>query len=313
MARARWISECPTRQPQSRRLPRAAISNPQSPIRNPQLIDLHVHSTASDGEVDPAGVVARARAASLSAFALTDHDTIAGMTEAVAAADAAGIRVICGCEFSVAVRWGEMHLLAYFLPPDNADLAAFLADQRDKRATRGREIVARLRRLGVNLTERDVLRESAGGAVGRPHVARALMAAGQVRDLNEAFDRYIGWGRPAFVAKDLPDVHEVTALIARIGGVTSAAHLGQRANHNALAELREKGVDGVEVRHPAHDDDLRERIRRLAGSLRLLPTGGSDWHGDANGSPERGPLGSQDVPAEWLVALETRHRERVGA
>lgn len=275
-------------------------------------IDLHLHSTASDGVHPPAEVVQRAAAAGLDVIALTDHDTTDGVAEAGRAAGDAGLRVVAGCEFSVGVAWGEMHLLAYFLPADAEELNAFLAAQRTNREWRAAEIVRRLNAAGVPVVLHDVMAAADGGAVGRPHVARALLARGTVHDIQGAFDRFLGRGRPAFVPKRLPAVGDVTALIRRVGGVSSAAHLGHRASRRVLTALVAAGVDAVEVRHPAHDEDTQHRMETLVRELGLLPSGGSDWHGDdAAVATERAPLGAITVPVEWLAALEGLHRRRI--
>jgi predicted metal-dependent phosphoesterase TrpH len=274
------------------------------------VIDLHLHSTASDGEFPPDEVVRRAAKAGLTTIALTDHDTLAGVAVARRYAESAGVRVISGCEFSVEASWGEMHLLAFFLPDDDPAVQAFLSEQRSGRATRARAIVERLNALGVAITDEDVLAAAKGGAVGRPHVAQALITRGAAASIPEAFDRYLGWKRPAFVPKALPAVGVVTHLVRKAGGVTSAAHLKDRANRAALASLKAAGVDAVEAIHPAHDEATAGRIRRLAGELDLLLSGGSDWHGDGNGPPARAPLGSLDVPEEWLNAIEDLHTRR---
>ncbi len=274
-------------------------------------IDLHVHSTASDGECPPAEVVQRAQAAGLTTIALTDHDTLAGLEAAVQEGEARGVRVIAGCEFSVAADWGEMHLLAYFLPVGDDGLNAFLAGQRDGRRRRAERIVERLNGAGAAVTLEAVLRESRGEAVGRPHVARALVNGGVVPDVDTAFRKYLGWRQPAFVPKELPPLTDVTALVRKVGGVTSAAHLRDRASRNSLRRLREAGVDGVEVHHPVHDEVRAQRIERLAGELGMLPTGGTDWHGDDVAMPNRAPLGSLTVPEPWLTALEELHEQRI--
>lgn len=275
-------------------------------------IDLHVHSTASDGEHAPADVVARARAAGVDVMALTDHDTVAGVPEARAAGDLVGISVICGCEFSVRASWGELHLLAYFLPLGHAELDDFLADQRGARAARMDEIIRRLGAAGVPLGRPDVERIADGGALGRPHAARALVAKGLAPDVQSAFDRWLGRGRAAYVAKRLPAVDEVTALVRRLGGVTSAAHLKDRGGRGTLEALQRAGVDAAEARHPSHDETTARRIQRAAAELGMLLTGGSDWHGEVRALDDhRGPLGCVEVPESWLDALEARHRERL--
>lgn len=267
-------------------------------------IDLHLHSTASDGEHPPDEVVRRARAAGLTIIALTDHDTLAGVPRARRAAESVDLSVICGCEFSVAVAWGELHLLGYFLPDADPTIDGFLEQQRLGRTERAREIVHRLNGLGVEVTEHDVLTVADGGAVGRPHVAQALMARGAVESISDAFDRYIGWNRPAFVEKNLPPVETVTALVRVAGGVTSAAHLKDRATKAGARALKDAGVDALEAIHPAHDPATVERIKRLADANDLLLSGGSDWHGKRVDPVARAPLGSIKIPEAWLKAME---------
>lgn len=274
------------------------------------MIDLHVHSTASDGACAPAEVVRRAADAGLSVIALTDHDTLAGVGEAEGTGRELDVRVIPGCEFSVRARWGEMHLLAYFLPDSGGGVEEFLRDQRGKRYSRAERMVGKLEGLGVPVTLDEVLDQARGGAVGRPHVARALVGRGHVPDVPAAFQRYLGWRRPAFVPKDLPEVRDVTSLVRAVGGVTSAAHLGERATRGNLAYLRSLGVDAVEVWHPIHDDERAGRIDQLAEETGMLRSGGTDWHGDATAEPSRAPLGSIRVPEPWLVALERLHTDR---
>ncbi len=263
-----------------------------------------MHSTASDGSLPPEQVIALAASAGLAAVALTDHDTVSGVPAAVAAGSRLGIRVVSGCEFSVLAPWGEMHVLGYFLPEGSPELDEFLARCRADRNRRGMEMVRLLRQLGVAIDEEAVLAESAGGALGRPHVARALRKAGVVRTLDEAFDRYLGRGRPAFVDKVLPTFSSVAALVHRLGGVVSAAHLKDRGNRTTLVRLRADGLDAVETRHPSHDADTRTRLTDLVLALGLGRSGGSDWHGDAADGWNHGALGSQEVPLEWLDQLE---------
>lgn len=272
------------------------------PLTSPAYIDLHAHSTASDGDMPPAAVVRRAREASLSALALTDHDTLAGLPEAIAAGAAEGVTIVAGCEFSVAAEWGEMHVLGYFLPADHPELEAFLRECRHDRERRAEEMVAKLTRLGVPVTVDDV-KAVAGGALGRPHVARAIVAREGAADISQAFDRYLGRGRPAFVAKRLPAFADVAGLVRRIGGVVSAAHLKDRGTRERLRRLRGEGLDAVETRHPRHSADQRARLTSLAKELDLLRTGGSDWHGDSMAYGKHDALGSQSVPAEWLAPL----------
>ncbi len=278
-----------------------------------EAVDLHLHSTASDGEVSPGDVARRASKAGLAAIALTDHDTLAGVAEAADVGRAVGVRVIAGCEFSVQSWWGELHLLGYFLPHDAPELVELLATQRANRALRGEEIGRRLGDLGAPISLESVLARAGNAPVGRPHIARALVDAGKVPSLNDAFDRYLADGAPAHVAKSLPDVELITSLISRLGGVTSAAHLKERATKKTLRRLQQLGVDAVEVLHPAHDGGTVSRLRALAGELDLLKTGGSDWPGDTGSIGHRRSIGAQRVPAEWLIALERLHLARTAA
>jgi predicted metal-dependent phosphoesterase TrpH len=269
-----------------------------------ETVDLHLHSAASDGGFPPAAVVQRAAAAGLKAIALTDHDTLAGVPAAIEAGEAVGLRVVSGCEFSVAAPWGEMHVLGYFLPPGSAALETFLADCRADRERRGRAMVVRLQRVGVSLGDDDVLAEAEGGAIGRPHVARALVRRGHVATVGEAFDRYLARGRPAFVEKTLPTFAAVASLVHRVGGIVSAAHLKERGTRAVLEQFQADGLDGVETRHPSHDPDQRARLTDHALALGLLRTGGSDWHGETIGDEGHGAIGSEGVPLEWLERME---------
>lgn len=251
-------------------------------------------------------MVARAARAGLAAIALTDHDTLGGVAAAAAAGDRLGLRVIGGCEFSCAAPWGEMHVLGYFLPSASAALDAFLAGCRADRVRRARAMVDKLRRVGIELSFDDVLKISAGGAMGRPHVARALVAKGVVGDMNEAFDRFLGRGRAGFVDKVLPPFRDVARIAHAVGGIVSAAHLKDRASRTVLERFQAEGLDAIEVRHPSHSPEVRERLAQMARELGLLQTGGSDWHGEAAAEGEHGTIGSQQVPVAWLDAIEAR-------
>ncbi len=275
-----------------------------------QTADLHLHSTASDGTLPPSDVVRLGAEAGLAAIALTDHDTVAGVAEARAAGVTLGVKVIAGCEFSVKVEWGEMHLLGYLLPDQNAELLGTLDRMRAGRADRGVAMVDAIRRIGFPIEVAEVERVAAGAPIGRPHVARVLMHQKVVRSFDEAFDRFLGQGRPAYVPKVLPDLAEITGLIRRVGGVSSAAHLRDRGNRALLGTFRDQGLDAVEVRHPSQSPTVRAELERSAEALGLLKTGGSDSHGEAAVSPSHSVVGGERVPMEWVEALERLAAER---
>ena len=273
-------------------------------------VDLHLHSTASDGILPPAGVVRRAAESGLGAIALTDHDTITGVPEAQAEGDRLGVQVVSGCEFSTDAPWGEMHVLGYFLPTDSPELDRFLLRCRDDRVRRARAMVEGLQAWGVDVSYADMAAEAGEAAMGRPHLARVLVRLGKVSTVDEAFQQWLGRGRPAYVEKDLPTFREVADLVHAVGGIVSAAHLKDRGTRSALTGFKQEGLDAVEIRHPGHSLDARARLSALAESIGLLRTGGSDWHGDETGEGSHGMLGSQGVPPEWLTEMERSAQER---
>lgn len=266
------------------------------------LVDLHTHSTASDGAFAPADVVAHAARAKLSALALTDHDTVAGVAAARAAGESLGVRIIAGVELSAIDGEREIHILGLLLVrPEviEGELAAF----RDTRLTRAEQMVARLNALAVPVTMAAVLDEAGEGAVGRPHVARAIVRGGWVRDQREAFDRFLGAGRPAFVEKHRLLVGDAIRLVHDAGGIAVVAHPGGEGTRARLEPLVALGLDGVEVRHPGHSGEDSARLGALADHFGLVPSGGSDWHGALEGPRV---IGNQRVPAEWLARQEER-------
>jgi 3',5'-nucleoside bisphosphate phosphatase len=270
------------------------------------FVDLHMHSTASDGSVPPAGVVAAAQRAGLSAIALTDHDTVDGIADAQRAGELLGIRVVAGVELSAVDDGDEIHVLGLHLTRAE-QIADALEELRDARRLRAKQTVERLNALGVPVTLEAVYAAAGDGAVGRPHIARALVAGGWVRDFRDAFDRWLGSGRPACIAKRTVTFAEAARLIHEAGGLAVYAHPGNDASRTRLEALIALGLDGVEVRHPSHTADLVARIDALAVELGLVPSGGSDWHGAAEGYRA---LGSMKVSADWLAQQDERVRFR---
>jgi predicted metal-dependent phosphoesterase TrpH len=286
------------------------------------VIDLHTHSTVSDGSEAPGRVVELAAEAGCSAMALTDHDSLAGLPEARRAADDLGVRLVPGCEVSCrkpappsgAPRIeGSVHVLVYFVEPGPGPLQDELLNLREDRAVRNRELAARLGELGTGITYDDVLAEAGDeGGMGRPHFARALVKAGAAEDIDDAFDRYLADGRPGYVPKARLDVPDVARLAHESGGVAVLAHpltTGLNPQHleRLVTELAEGGLDGIEAVYSSYTPDQRSVLRRMAKRTGLVATGGSDFHGsfkpDLYVGSGRGDL---DVPDEMLAALEAR-------
>jgi hypothetical protein len=270
------------------------------------FVDLHAHSTASDGSRAPADVIREAKRIGLAAIALTDHDTVAGIPEATATAEALGLRVVPGIELSAVEGDVETHILGLHLS-DTRELEAKLVSLREMRRTRAERMVQRLNELGVRIDFASVLEQAAGGAIGRPHVARAMIAEGWAVDFRDAFDRYLGNGRPAYVSKERLAVSEATELIHRAGGLAVLAHPSHSGTRERIAAFVEQGIDGVEVRHPSHSAEDTARLAALVEHFSLVPSGGSDWHGSSDGPRT---LGMMRVPAEWLGRQDNRIRVR---
>jgi hypothetical protein len=266
------------------------------------FIDLHTHSTASDGARAPAEVAHAARAAGLSAFALTDHDTIAGLADARAAASLLGIRLINGVELSAVEGDTETHVLGLHLS-EFGELEHRLVELREMRLTRAARIVEKLNGLKIPVRLDAVLHQAAGGAVGRPHVARAMIAGGWALDFREAFEKYLGNGRPAYVAKERLSISDAIGLIHRAGGLAVLAHPGGGCPRERIATLASLGLDGVEVLHPSHSWDDSRRLDAWASELDLVRSGGSDWHGSSDAART---LGIMRVPEQWLAEQASR-------
>jgi predicted metal-dependent phosphoesterase TrpH len=270
-----------------------------------EFIDLHTHSTASDGARLPADVVRAAKAAGLAAIALTDHDTLAGLAEARTEGEKLGVRIVPGIELSAVEGHHETHILGLHLT-DVSEMEHRLVDLRQMRMNRALRIVERLNAIGIPMKFEAVLKEADGGAVGRPHVARAMVAGGWALDLREAFDKYLGNGRTAFVAKEKLSMADAIGLIRRAGGLAVLAHPAQTRTRERVAALVAEGLDGVEVLHPSHSWDDSQRLDALAAEFKLVRSGGSDWHGAVDGART---LGMMRVPAQWLAEHETRLEE----
>jgi len=273
------------------------------------VIDLHTHSTHSDGTLTPAELVAAAAAAELSAVALTDHDTISGVPELLAAGRGSAVRTIGGVEISAEFAAGGMHLLGYGFRIGDPGLEDLLRQMRAGRTARNQEILARLAARGMPLEWADVAALAGGEVVGRPHVAQAMVAHGYVRDSDEAFAHWLARGRPAYAPRFRPMPEEAVKIIAAAGGAPVLAHpVSLNVNKSELVSwvrrLREVGLRGIEAHHPEHAPSARTAFAKLAADHGLVATGGSDFHGARKPAIRLGRgFGDLRVPEDALSRL----------
>lgn len=265
-----------------------------------------MHSTASDGVLSPMALVAAAAAAGLTTIALTDHDTLGGVAEARHAAERLGVTFVNGIEVTAVEAGRDVHLLAYFVDPGNQVLAAFLERQREDRVRRVREMSARLAAAGVPIDGERILdaARTGGRSVGRPHVADALVAAGHVATVNDAFDRYLGNGCTAFVPRYGTSAADVVRTVTAAGGLCSMAHPGSTRMDELIPALASAGLAALEAAHPDHDPATEQKYRALATRLGLAVTGGSDFHGEDRN--HRSALGSVALPPADFTHLLAR-------
>ncbi|WP_322802616.1 PHP domain-containing protein [Thermoflexus sp.] len=267
-------------------------------------LDLHVHTTASDGLWSPARVVYEALARGLRYLAITDHETTQGAVEAMALARGTALEVIPGVEISVGGSEEEIDLLGYFVDPVHPDLLRFLKGMQAERRERIRAMAERLAQLGMPVPWERVLELARGDVLGRPHLARAMVEQGYVADEAEAFRRWLGRGCPAYIPRQPIDPHEVLAVIRAAGGVAALAHPGRSGLPRNLESLWRAGLVGLEVFHPDHSPADVARLIAIARIYDLIPTGGSDFHGP--GPDGRILLGAMPVPEHTVERLRER-------
>ena len=277
------------------------------------LADLHTHTSRSDGVLAPGELVRQARAAGLECIALTDHDSLAGVEEALAAGSGVGLRVIAGVELSVRdAERNDEHLLGWFIDPSSAVLQAYLAELQASRRAMAAQTLKLLAGLGVPVSAERVAELAAGAVVTRPHIARAMVEAGHVGSEREAFERYLGTGQPASAERPSPSPERAIGAIRSAGGVAGLAHPVFEQDGNArerrasvavrVDRLAEQGLAAVECFYPDASDALRVDLARLAATRGLVATGGTDYHG-----PEKAPfapLGTVTAPPDTVQALE---------
>ncbi len=274
------------------------------------MIDLHLHTTASDGRLTPSELVARVAALGITIISVTDHDTTAGLPEAEAAAARHGLRLVDGIEITAVENACDIHVLGYFIDPLFGPFIDFLRGQRADRLRRLNTMAGRLRDLGYEIEIGALVADAARGSsrsVGRPQLADALVAAGYAANRREAFDTLLGEGKPAFVARSGATVSEVSAMVRAAGGIASLAHPGLMRLDDAIPGFVRAGLPAIEVWHSDHDAAASARYQALAEQLGIGMSGGSDYHADS--SHRANGLGAVTLPDAAFADLEARARQ----
>jgi hypothetical protein len=270
-----------------------------------EVIDLHSHTTASDGQHSPSELVRLAHAAGVTRLAVTDHDTLAGLSEAMEAARPLGLEVIPGIEVSTSILGVDIHVLGHFVKTDHPGLLAYTAWQEGERRARMERMVVRLNEMGIPVTMSRVEAVAGSDNLCRPHLARALVEMGLCRSTQDAFSRYIGDGQPAYSGHQRAEAAEAIRLIREAGGVATLAHPAcDGMDRYQIGQLKKLGLGGLEVFHPDHNPSVREKYLKIARELDLVPTAGSDFHGEKV-SPDS-KLGSASLDPALFDALRAR-------
>ncbi|MEW9697834.1 PHP domain-containing protein [Paenibacillus sp. SI8] len=273
--------------------------------------DLHTHTTASDGTQKPAANVQMAFDAGLGAIAITDHDTVSGVAEALKAGEQLGIEVVPGVEISTVARNQDIHVLGYYIQTSDPQFLQRLESLRETRDRRNEMIIARLQELGLRITLDEVMLEvesikTKGDTVGRPHIAAVLLKKGYVASISEAFDRYLGKGAAAFA--NPPRIEPATAIqwIHEAGGAAVLAHPGIYHDDELVEAIIAQGLDGIEAYHSDHSPEDEARYLQLAERYGLLVTAGSDFHGERGGVVFHAPIGSRRIGLDVLKSLKQK-------
>jgi 3',5'-nucleoside bisphosphate phosphatase len=276
------------------------------------MIDLHCHSTFSDGSLPPEQLVENALAIGLYGLALTDHDTVAGLPRFLAAGEGKPIRLVPGVELSVDCSQGTMHMLGYWMDVGNPELVRQMEWIRNGREMRNRDILEKLNGLGFAMTWEEVVAFAGEDVVGRPHFAQVMLQKGYARDKNEVFDKWLGDGKPAYADRPRLTAEVAVKLIRDAGGVAVLAHpftlhIGKEAMGRLFHDLAAVGLGGVECYYSEHSADLTRDYLAMAKQANLVPTGGSDFHGEVSPGISLGTgFGGLNVPDEVLANLEAR-------
>jgi len=276
------------------------------------MIDLHTHTASSDGTYSPKALIALAKEHGIEAIAVTDHDTIAGLPEALETGKKLGVEVITGMELSVEHGPGSMHILGLMIDLADEGLNKCLAELQESRSTRNPRIIEKLNELGMSISMEQVEKISAGGQVGRPHIAAALVKNGDVKSTQEAFDKYLKKGAVAYFERNRLTREEAADVIHGAGGLLILAHpgsLGQRGIEfdNILSELKDSGFDGIEVFYNSHSQVEEDRLMKLADKLGFIISGGTDFHGENKPSIKLGVgYGNMAIPYEVLQEMKRK-------
>lgn len=267
-------------------------------------LDLHVHTTASDGMLSPKEVVMLAKEKGLYGIAITDHDTVEGIGEARKLGEKVDVAVIPGVEVSTVANGQDIHVLGYYVDPADERFKKRLREQREARKRRNKMLLDKLRELGIRITMEEVeARKKDKSNVGRPHIAEVLVEKGIVQSMNEAFDQYLGKDGAAYVTTPRISPEEALILIRQAGGVPVLAHPGLYDDDALVLRLAENGLGGIEVNHPDHDGEMKKRYTEIARRFNLLTTAGSDFHGERQGSMYHADLGTCVTDGETVDAL----------
>jgi predicted metal-dependent phosphoesterase TrpH len=276
------------------------------------LIDLHTHTTCSDGTRSPREQVEYARRLGLYGIGITDHDTVAGWEEAMEAGKELNVLVVPGVEISSVWNGKDIHVLGYYLDPSDSHFQKRLVELRNVRNRRNEMMVERLNQLGIAITieEINAVKQKNGGNVGRPHIAEVLMKKGVVASIEEAFDKYLGRNGLAYVNPPRITPFEAVELILSAGGVPVLAHPGLYEEDQLIEELVGRGMAGIEAYHADHPPEEEQKYEQLGRRFNLIITGGSDYHGERNGKVFHAPLGSKGVPLSTVLELKKRALKR---
>ena len=266
--------------------------------------DLHLHTIHSDGALAPRALLVKAKDAGLCTISITDHDSVGAVDEAIQAGRTLDIEVVPGVELSASYQDGEIHILGYFFDVSNKILLDALAVFREKRRQRVERIVNKLNKLNIPLKLESVFANATGDSIGRPHVANAMVNEGHASSYSQAFNKYLGDGRPAFEKKDGFSPEETIELISKAGGLSFLAHPGVGLDDKFVTRLIDAGLDGIEVIHPSHSPERVQYYKGIVDQYYLLECGGSDFHGGLKNDDQL--LGTMTIPTSAVDAMRRR-------